>query len=246
MRVAFLTNLTTRVNLAVLEALVASEHAELVHVYFFDTIAAARRSPWRLLKQFGVRRLTGKLLHIAYDRVVKFFPISPTKGGLVRKRSTCWELAIDLRLPHSRIENINATAAIEHLKELRVELLVVCVCKNILKAKVLGLPNLKIINIHPSILPSYRGPAPTFWMLRNGEKKTGATIHLVTEQIDAGPILDQFTLPLDHSKSEGEIESEIFQIAAVRLAAILQKFPDFTYLTPLPDIASTYFGYPTG
>ena len=47
------------------------------------------------------------------------------------------------------------------------------------------------VNIHPSLLPDYRGPVPTAWTIRNGEKETGVTIHLMDEKIDTGDILVQ-------------------------------------------------------
>jgi methionyl-tRNA formyltransferase len=47
------------------------------------------------------------------------------------------------------------------------------------------------INVHPSLLPAYRGPDPLFWVYRNGESETGVTIHLVEPTLDSGPILMQ-------------------------------------------------------
>ncbi|MCM8747319.1 hypothetical protein NET03_12385 [Thermomicrobium sp. CFH 73360] len=55
-----------------------------------------------------------------------------------------------------------------------------------------------MLNIHPSPLPAYRGPAPLFWQYRDGCLKTGVALHEVTEQLDSGPLLAQVscTLPL--------------------------------------------------
>ncbi len=46
-----------------------------------------------------------------------------------------------------------------------------------------------LINFHGSLLPLYRGPVPSFWCIKNGEKETGYTIHKVSERIDDGDIL---------------------------------------------------------
>jgi methionyl-tRNA formyltransferase len=46
-------------------------------------------------------------------------------------------------------------------------------------------------NLHPSLLPAYRGPAPLFWQLRDGLERTGVTVHRVEARLDAGPILLQ-------------------------------------------------------
>lgn len=60
-----------------------------------------------------------------------------------------------------------------------------------LPTSLLGLPRLGCINVHPSLLPAGRGPEPVFWTLRRGERETGATIHLMDEGLDTGPILAQ-------------------------------------------------------
>lgn len=52
-------------------------------------------------------------------------------------------------------------------------------------------PRLKSINIHPSLLPKYRGPSPNYWVLRNKEKNTGVTSYFINERFDAGSIISQ-------------------------------------------------------
>jgi methionyl-tRNA formyltransferase len=55
----------------------------------------------------------------------------------------------------------------------------------------LTLPRFGCVNVHPSLLPRYRGIDPVFWTLRRGERETGVTIHLMDEAYDSGPILLQ-------------------------------------------------------
>jgi methionyl-tRNA formyltransferase len=50
------------------------------------------------------------------------------------------------------------------------------------------------LNIHPSLLPKYRGPSPIPWAIRNGDRDLGVTIHRMTDEMDAGPILAQDTV----------------------------------------------------
>lgn len=50
------------------------------------------------------------------------------------------------------------------------------------------------LNVHPSLLPKYRGPSPIPWAIRNGDRDLGMTIHRMTEKMDAGPILAQGTV----------------------------------------------------
>ncbi|MGF1615075.1 MAG: methionyl-tRNA formyltransferase [Gammaproteobacteria bacterium] len=55
----------------------------------------------------------------------------------------------------------------------------------------LALPACGCLNLHPSLLPAYRGPAPLFWQLRAGLPEGGVTLHLMTEELDAGDIVAQ-------------------------------------------------------
>ncbi|MDI7258437.1 MAG: formyltransferase family protein [Thermodesulfobacteriota bacterium] len=53
-----------------------------------------------------------------------------------------------------------------------------------------------LVNFHPSILPFYRGPVPTYWCIKNCEERTGYTLHRITEKIDDGEILFQEVVPI--------------------------------------------------
>ena len=67
----------------------------------------------------------------------------------------------------------------------------------ILKAEVFELPRLGSVNLHSGKVPEYRGSAPAFWELYNGETEVGITIHQVETELDAGPIFKQTIVPLD-------------------------------------------------
>ena len=65
--------------------------------------------------------------------------------------------------------------------------------------QVLGLARLGAYNLHPSILPAYRGRAPVNWMLANGEHEAGVTLHQMVARADAGDIVGQRTVAIDDS-----------------------------------------------
>lgn len=72
----------------------------------------------------------------------------------------------------------------------------------ILKESVFSIPRLGSINLHSGKAPEYRGAAPAFWELYNGEREVGITIHRVATALDAGDILLQETFPLDPAPAE--------------------------------------------
>ncbi len=221
MRIAFLTNKTAVVSMPVFEKLVRGDEVVLAHTFFYDTISVGRSSPLAVLSQFGFRRIATKVIEALTSNL---------RRRLGKRLRTKWlrakspfELAVINDLPHSTITDMNAPETIAFLRGLNVDVVLVCVCKNILSRELLSMPNVKFVNTHASLLPRYRGPTPTFWMLYHGEQETGVTFHLMTPRIDDGMILAQRSMPLDHHESEFQIEQEVFQLAATLVDDVLQN-----------------------
>jgi methionyl-tRNA formyltransferase len=73
-------------------------------------------------------------------------------------------------------------------------------------AGLLALPRHGFLNVHPSLLPDYRGPFPLFWQLRDGLRQSGVTVHFMDEQLDSGDIALQQALPLAAGSSGAELQ----------------------------------------
>jgi methionyl-tRNA formyltransferase len=89
-----------------------------------------------------------------------------------------------------------------------------------LSREVLALPRLGVLNVHPSALPKYRGPAPVLWAIRNGDASMGITVHRMTERIDAGPVLakvDDLPIP------DQVISEDIWQLTKAALPGLLAE-----------------------
>lgn len=82
-------------------------------------------------------------------------------------------------------------------------------------------PRLGILNIHPSLLPTGRGPEPVFWTLRRGERVTGVTVHQMDAGFDTGPIVVQETLPVPDGIRAGDLEDQLMAVGARALSASL-------------------------
>lgn len=77
-------------------------------------------------------------------------------------------------------------------------------------AEVLALPRLGILNIHPSILPRYRGPSPVPWAIRNGDQHFGLTVHRMNDDMDSGPVMSRSDLiPIPDRPTHEEIWNRI-------------------------------------
>lgn len=106
------------------------------------------------------------------------------------------------------------------LASLRPDLLVSTVFPWRLPTDLLTLPRLGAVNVHPALLPHYRGTMTPYWLLRNGEHEAGLTLHRMAAQFDTGPILAQAPITIDDND---------------RLETLLQKF--LGAMTPLWELA---------
>tara|TARA_B100001093_G_C26815621_1_gene1009577 strand:+ start:566 stop:1330 length:765 start_codon:yes stop_codon:yes gene_type:complete len=88
-------------------------------------------------------------------------------------------------------EPINNLNSVKQIKVLKPDLLISILGNQIFKAPILNLAPKGCLNLHTSLLPKYRGLMPTFWVLKNEEKKTGVSVFYVDEGIDSGPIIVQ-------------------------------------------------------
>ena len=98
--------------------------------------------------------------------------------------------ALELNVPVIETEDVNSESLYQTLTELNPDIFVV-VAFSILPDRILNIPKKCSINIHPSMLPKYRGSSPIQYALLNGDKKTGVTIIDMNENVDSGNILGQ-------------------------------------------------------
>ena len=107
-------------------------------------------------------------------------------------------------------EDINADSAVQEIAGLHPDLIILVAYGQILSSKILQLPTQGCLNIHPSLLPKYKGPAPINWVLIKGEQETGVTFLFMNERIDAGDIILQKRIKI--------LPEENFEQLSIRLA----------------------------
>ena len=95
-----------------------------------------------------------------------------------------------------RCADINSAESVQHIKELRPDLMVVTGWTRLLSAELLGVPPRGVVGFHASLLPRYRGRAPVNWAILRGEAVTGNTMMYLDAGTDTGDIIDQQTVPI--------------------------------------------------
>jgi methionyl-tRNA formyltransferase len=113
---------------------------------------------------------------------------------------------------------------VQILRDKQADLIILVAYGKILPKIVLETPPLGAINIHPSLLPKFRGPSPVQNALLEGEKITGSTIMLMDEGVDTGDILRQKKIPIDDQETYIELKKKLAPFSADLLAETLDDF----------------------
>ncbi len=124
--------------------------------------------------------------------------------------------------------HLREESAYKTIKNLSPDLIVVGGFNQILPENIISIPKLGAANIHPSLLPKYRGATPTAWALINGEKETGVTVHFIeNEKLDQGRIVSQARTKINPSDTDGSLRFRLAMLSedALREAvdAIISK-----------------------
>ncbi len=119
--------------------------------------------------------------------------------------------------------NINSPDFIDKLKKIPHELIAVVSYGGILKKSVLELPPSGCINIHPSLLPKYRGPCPVERALMNGDKETGVCCILMDEGMDSGNIIEQKKIDILISDTKETLEKKLISAGLEVLIQSIEK-----------------------
>lgn len=141
-------------------------------------------------------------------------PDRPAGRGLPLTPPPVKVAAQNLGLPILQPRSINKPEALEALRSLDLDLLVVAAFGQLLRSEVLRAPRLGCVNIHASLLPQYRGAAPVAWAVIRGEAETGVTTFLLDEGMDTGPILLQRRVPVGPEETAGELEARLAELGA--------------------------------
>lgn len=151
-----------------------------------------------------------------------------------------------MEIPLLQPPKLNDKQLLQYLSWMKPDIFVVVAYK-ILSDRLLSIPKYGAINLHPSLLPKYRGAAPIQWSLINGDSRTAVTTISLSKQIDSGEILLQETVDIKDKDNYGTLVSRLSEIGASIVvetldgieAGTLQGTPqDESKVTSAPKIKS--------
>lgn len=125
-------------------------------------------------------------------------------------------------------ESVHSEDFIHALRQAEADFFVVVAFGHILSKRILEIPKIASVNLHASLLPRYRGPAPIQWAIINGESETGVTSMLMDKGLDTGEILLSKKTPILPDDTAGTLHDRLSQIGKEVLKTTLQGFADAT------------------
>lgn len=140
---------------------------------------------------------------------------------------------LGLNVPILQPESLKSKSFQEDLKALNADLFAV-VAFLILPKSVLAIPRLGSVNVHPSLLPKYRGAAPIQWAIIKGETETGVTIFRLSPRIDAGDVLIQEPVSIDPNETAGALYERLKIKGADLLVQAINGVANDS-ITPIPQ-----------
>ncbi len=163
-------------------------------------------------------------LHQSEHTVVAVYtqPDRPAGRGRKSLASPVKKYAIENGLPVEQPDNFKSAEAVEQLRTYMPNVMVVAAYGVLLPVAVLQLPTYGCLNIHASLLPSWRGAAPIQRAILAGDKASGASIMLMDEGLDTGPVLARVEVPITLSTTASDLHDALAQVGA---EALLETLP---------------------
>ncbi|MBU3759161.1 MAG: methionyl-tRNA formyltransferase [Candidatus Omnitrophica bacterium] len=161
--------------------------------------------------------------------------------GLTLVPTPVQQFAASRRIPFAAPEDLKNDALPDQLRSLDPGLFVVASYGKFIPGRYLSIPSFAALNVHPSLLPLYRGSSPIQAPLLNGDRETGLSIIELARRLDAGDIFLQVRIPLDGTETQPILRQKLADLSHRELLGLLNSLPDRPLQrTPQDEARSTY------
>jgi methionyl-tRNA formyltransferase len=175
--------------------------------------------------EFSIKALEA-CLHSGMEVVLVVTTPPKKKGrGLKLDASEIFDYCQSKHLPVIEYPTLREPRVAQELLALRPDMFVVASYGKLIPNKLLEIPKYRL-NVHPSLLPKYRGAAPIHWPILNGDKETGVSILDIAEKLDAGDIYYQEEIAIDPRTDAAQLASELARFSYGILKKVLAQVKD--------------------
>lgn len=162
-------------------------------------------------------------------------PDKPKNRGHKMAFSPVKEYALTVGIPVYQPLKMRDGAALDIVRELAPELIVVAAYGKLLPEDILNTPPYGSINVHSSLLPKYRGAAPINWAILNGERVTGVSIMYMAKELDAGDVILCRETPIDPDEDAQALTARLALLGADALAEAVEQLKNGTAQRTVQD-----------
>ncbi len=219
-----------------------ADHVALVKVPLVLKGRGRRDTATRILPRLARRFVVAKVLEFLVLLALTVVPKILSRGAIFQRLRI---LALRHHLPFLKTDDVMSERALEFVRAQRPDV-VVTLFHQIIKRPLIDIPRDGIVNIHPGLIPEFRGIQPYLWELSEGADRAGATLHLIEDEgIDTGRVLARTSYPI---RSGMSVQLNYFltcQAASRILPETLRALHDGR-LTPTSQdpAAGAYFRWP--
>ena len=176
----------------------------------------------------AIRNMTyGEILQIVFRRILSLF--LPGKGN-------DW-LTHDFYRSFSNrvytVENFNGKRCETLLRNIGPDIIVLG-CSRIIRENIINIPKIGTLNVHPGLLPKYRGVDIIRWAIHNGDK-IGVTVHFIDRGVDTGPILMQRAVNIEENDNIGSLAGKCERLSGELMAEVLLRMREGHTITQTPQ-----------
>ncbi len=165
-----------------------------------------------------------RLIDLNYKKITVLTKPPKRQGrGMKVKNNPLAQFSSEQNIETLMPEDLDEGGLLERLKEIEPEALITSAYGRLVSKTLLDIFSLGNINIHPSLLPRWRGPSPIESAILEGDKETGVTLMQMTEELDAGPIYAQQSIPLGEENTK-RLSEKLSLLAANMLESFLPTF----------------------
>ena len=171
--------------------------------------------------EFAVPHLEYLILNQYPGAAVYTQPDKPAGRGRSLVSTPVKKAAVAWKLPVMQPASLKEAEAVAQLADFHPDIIVVAAFGQILPQSVLDIPSHGCINLHPSLLPRFRGASPVASAILAGDEFTGVSLMLMDSGLDTGPILARAQIPISAQDTTGSLTAKLSLIAAQLLLEVL-------------------------
>ncbi|MCF8037192.1 MAG: hypothetical protein K9K62_10000 [Desulfobacteraceae bacterium] len=229
-----------------IEKLILMNELQVIRIAALDVSGSLDNKKSYFFKGFGfvqgsrmAFRLIGKKFIAGIDQ---FF-----KGRLPIKKQSVKSVAQKYRVAHEVCSDPNEASFLKRIKEEKPNVIVSFSAPVVFKKELLSIPEKGCINLHCSHLPEYAGLLPSFWVLYNREKETGATVHYMDTQIDNGGILEQVRVPIEKGQTMFGLIKKTKRAGGDLMCSVLKRLAAGEKIEARPNFLEkgNYYSWPS-